>query len=232
MIGIHKSSERGSANYGWLDTKYSFSFANYHNPQKMGFGKLRVLNDDIVAPGKGFGMHSHDNMEIVTLVLEGTLEHKDSMGNHGIIKAGEVQRISAGTGIKHSEFNHSREKPVHLLQIWVEPKELDIAPSYEQKSFDAIKKNTLFPLVLGKKARNALYMHQDGGFYLARVDEGTALEHTPANGNGAYVFIISGVIALGKHILSSGDAASITGQTATIASKQPSEVLLIEVPMQ
>ncbi len=231
MIDLHKSEERGKANYGWLDTKYSFSFANYHNPKKMGFGKLRVLNDDIVAPGKGFGTHGHDNMEIITLVLEGTLEHKDSMGNHGIIKTGEVQRISAGSGIKHSEFNHSKEEPVHLLQIWVEPKEEDITPSYEQKSFEKIEKNTLFPLVLGKKSKDALVMHQDGGFYLAKLDAKKNVEHPLPKGHGAYVFVISGEITLGKHTLSQGDAAAISGELVEIISKKSSQALLIEVPL-
>ena len=141
-ISVQRSAERGSTELGWLHSRHSFSFGNYFNSKRMGFGLLRVLNDDIVEPGKGFGTHFHDNSEIVSIVLEGALEHRDSMGNHGIIKAGEVQIISAGTGISHSEFNHSGREKVSFLQIWAMPKELNTAPSYEQKKFD-LKKNEL-----------------------------------------------------------------------------------------
>ena len=141
---IHKAEERGTAEHGWLHSKHSFSFADYYNPERTGFGKLRVLNDDFIDPGRGFGMHPHDNMEIISIVIDGELEHKDNMKNHGVIPVGDIQRMSAGTGVVHSEFNHSKKKKVHLLQIWVLPKEKNIAPSYEQKSFSIEdKKNKL-----------------------------------------------------------------------------------------
>ena len=232
MIEIHKASDRGQADYGWLKTHYSFSFATYYNPQRMGFGKLRVLNDDVVAAGKGFGMHGHDSMEIITIVLSGSLEHKDSMGNHGIIHAGEVQRISAGSGISHSEFNHSKESSVHLLQIWVEPKEEDIEPSYEQKSFGEQKSNVLVPLVLGKKSKDALYMHQDGGFYLAKMNNSKSVSFPLPKNHGAYVFVISGAIHIGAAKLGQRDAAAISheSQVVLIAAAE-SQILLIEVPL-
>jgi len=151
-IKIHKSDERGRAEHGWLHTRFSFSFADYYNPDRMDFGALRVLNDDIIDAGKGFGSHPHDNMEIVSIVLEGELEHKDNMGNHGVIPAGDVQRMSAGSGVVHSEFNASKEKEVKLLQIWIQTKEQNIKPSYEQKSFAKTdKKNKLVRIVSGSK---------------------------------------------------------------------------------
>ena len=140
-IEVHKAEERGTSEHGWLHSKHSFSFADYYNPEKMGFGKLRVLNDDIVDPGQGFGTHHHDNMEIVSIVLEGSLEHKDNAGNHGVIKTGDIQRISAGSGITHSEYNHSKKEKVNFLQIWIETKEHNIKPSYEQKNFRIISLN-------------------------------------------------------------------------------------------
>src|SRR3989344_3753779 len=174
-IKIQHSSERGSTELGWLHSRHSFSFGNYYNPRRMNFGFLRVLNDDIVEPGKGFGMHFHDNMEIISIVLEGALEHKDSMGNHGVIKAGEVQRISAGTGISHSEFNHSYKEKVHFLQVWIEPKETSLRPNYEQKRFD-LKNNKLTTIVSGSKNKNTTYINQDAYFLIGNFDKNKTIE--------------------------------------------------------
>ncbi len=235
MIEIHTSKDRGHADHGWLKTFHSFSFANWHNPRRMGFGKLRVLNDDIVAPGRGFGLHPHDNMEIVTIVLSGAVEHRDSSGGHGIIKAGEVQHMSAGLGVRHSEMNASKSEPVHLLQIWVEPKEQDITPTYDQKSFsNEQRKNTLLPIVLGKKSRDALYMHQSGGFYWGLLDSGKEVMHKITGKNHcAYVFVITGEIKIEKYTIGEGDAAAISGlKSFTITAKKSSDILLIEVPIE
>ena len=169
-ISIYPADERGTTELGWLHSRHGFSFGNYYNSKRMGFGLLKVFNDDIVEPGKGFGAHFHDNMEIVSIVLEGALEHKDSMGNHGIIKSGEIQRISAGTGISHSEFNHSGKDRVHFLQIWVIPKETGIKPSYEQKSSE-LKKNKFIDAVSGGKNKDSIYMHQDANFSLGNFDK-------------------------------------------------------------
>lgn len=233
-IKIQRANERGIAKNSTLDTHYSFSFANYYNPEKMGFGALRVLNDDIFAPGKGFGFHSHDNMEIVTIVLEGELEHKDSEGNHGIIKPGEVQSMSAGSGITHSEFNHSKTKPLKLFQIWVETKELNIKPSYMQKNIsDLLKKNKFSTIASGNKKDGGVYIHQDAKFLLGNFDKGTEVTHKLLGKNfGAYVFVISGEIGVGGEKLSARDAAEITQtKELTITSIKQSEILLIEVPL-
>lgn len=233
-IDIQRSEERGKQEHGWLYTRHSFSFANYYNPKRMNFGLLRVLNDDIIEADRGFGEHPHDNMEIVTIVLQGSLEHTDSSGGHGVIKSGEVQHMSAGTGVVHSEFNHSKTEPVHLLQIWIEPKEHDIVPVYEQKSFAGkLKKNVLVPVVSGKKQGNALLIHQDAVFLLGELEKGKTVECTLQNRkHGVYVFVIDGELTLGKETLSKGDAAAIT-ETETIAltATKEAKVLVIEVPL-
>jgi len=233
-IEIQRSNDRGRADHDWLHTRFSFSFADYYNPNKMGFGKLRVLNDDFIDPGKGFGMHPHDNMEIVSIVLEGELEHKDNMGNRGIIPVGDVQRMSAGTGVAHSEFNHSTEKKVHLLQIWVLPKEKNITPSYEQRSFSSEnKKNKLLTVVSGFKKKDSLYLHQDAEFLLGELEAGKSVKHKfSKKEQGIYVFVIEGKIEVFKKELEKGDAAEITEITEIeISAIEDSTVLVIEVPM-
>ena len=233
-IEIIPSKERGETSISWLKSRHSFSFGGYHNPSRMGFGKLRVLNDDIVAAGKGFGSHPHNNMEIVTIVLLGALEHKDSSGGHGIMKKGDVQHMSAGLGVVHSEFNHSKEHPSHFLQVWVEPKEANITPNYNQKSFSlSQRKNRLLPIVLGKKSKDSLYMHQDGGFFWGDIDAGKQIVHTlEKKSHGAYVFLIFGEIEIDGKTLTEGDAAQIDGIASfSIKASMPSDVLVIEIPL-
>lgn len=232
-IEIQSSSERGVAEHGWLHSKHSFSFADYYNPKRMEFGTLRVINEDIVEPGRGFGAHSHDNMEIVSIVLEGALEHKDSMGNHGIIPAGDIQRISAGTGITHSEFNHSKTDIVHFLQIWVYPKERDTKPSYEQRSFSlGGGKNILLPVVSGAKSSEAIYIHQDAMFLLGHLDEGVTVSHKINDPkHGVYVFVIRGGIGIDGTNLGDGDAAGVTDTNVVkIKADKETDLLVIEVP--
>ncbi len=232
-IEIHPSSERGVAEHGWLHSKHSFSFADYYNPNRMGFGVLRVINEDIVEPGRGFGAHSHDNMEIVSIVLDGALEHKDSMGNHGIIPAGDIQRMSAGTGVTHSEFNHSKTDVVHFLQIWVYPKERNIKPSYEQRSFPPeLRKNKLLPVVSGIKSEGSVYIHQDAVFLIGSLDEGVTVSHGINSPNhGVYVFVIKGGINIDGKNLGDGDAVGITDtDVVKIKANRETDVLVIEVP--
>lgn len=232
-IEVHPSSERGIAEHGWLHSKHSFSFAGYYNPDRMGFGVLRVINEDVVEPGGGFGAHSHDNMEIVSIVLEGALEHKDSMGNRGIIPASDIQRMSAGTGITHSEFNHSKADVVHFLQIWVYPKERNIKPSYEQKSLSIEgRKNRLLPIVSGTKGGEAIYIHQDATFLLGSLDEEIMVSHKVNNPkHGVYVFVIRGGVSIDGKNLGDGDAAGVTDtDVVKIKASRETDVLMMEVP--
>ena len=232
-INILKSSERGVSEHDWLSSKHSFSFANYHNPSRMNFGLLRVFNDDKAESGMGFGMHRHDNMEIISIVLEGSLEHRDSMGNHGIIKEREVQRISAGTGISHSESNHSKTSKAHFLQVWVEPNEMNLKPSYEQKSFLKYGKNKLNIIVSGGKNKNSLYLHQDAVFSIGVFDENKIINYMVKKPeHGVYIFIINGNVELGKNELLDGDSAEIRNtEKVEIKTKDKSAILVIEVPM-
>ena len=224
---IYKAEERGKADHGWLQSRFSFSFADYHDPSRMGFGKLRVLNDDIIAPDGGFGMHPHDNMEIVTIILQGALEHEDDMGNKGIIKRGEVQRISAGSGITHSEVNASKEK-TNLLQIWIETKEQDIKPSYEQNRYE-VKKNEIKTIVSGKKIKNTLYIHQDAYFSIGKFEKNKSTEYTLKT-KMAYIFVIEGNVEIEDEPLSRRDAIGISEtDKINITAKENSEFLIIEI---
>lgn len=230
-IKIQRAEERGKTDYGWLKTRYSFSFADYYNPERMGFGELRVLNDDHIAPAKGFGMHHHDNMEIVTIVLEGAVRHEDSMGNKGVVSAGEVQRISAGNGIMHSEFNASNKEQLHLLQIWVEPKEQGIEPSYEQKKI-AWGNNEFSTIVSGTKSKNAVYIHQHAEFRLAELGKEKSATHKTSKGRGVFVFVVSGKAQIGMYELAKGDSAEIVYEKEVIVkAEEGNRVLLIEVPV-
>ena len=231
-INIIKSNERGLSELDWLYSRHSFSFSNYYDPKRMGFGVLKVLNDDIIAPSKGFGSHHHDNFEIVTIVLEGALEHKDSMGNKGIIKANEIQRMSAGTGIMHSEFNPSKKDKVHLLQIWIEPKENNIKPSYEQKNFFKLKINEFTSVISGIKNKNTVYINQDAYFSLGRFNANKEVNYKLHDvKNGVFVFIIQGEINIENNVFKEGDAGEIKEiNKINFITKRDSKLLIIEVP--
>ena len=231
---IFKTSERGHADHGWLNTYHSFSFANYYDPDKISFGKLRVLNDDTVAPGKGFGMHPHDNMEIVTIPLTGALEHKDSMGNSGVINAGEIQVMSAGSGIYHSEFNHSKEQEVSLLQIWVIPDKRDVEPRYDQLAYDKSKTlNNLYLVISPEKTDQGTWIHQQSWFSLGELDKEKEIRYSlNKEGNGIYLFVIEGIIETCDAVLEKRDAIGITeAKEIEIKALDKSKVLLIEVPV-
>ena len=230
----HASDTRGNANHGWLNANHSFSFANYYDPERMSFGALRVLNDDTIAPGKGFGTHPHDNMEIITIPLAGDLEHKDSMGNVGAINEGEIQVMSAGTGVYHSEYNKNPDKPINLLQLWVMPKERNVAPRYDQKSVRELKKNNAFYQVLSPNIDDdGMWIHQDAWFHLGDFEKATEkIYRIKKEGNGVYVFVIEGTIKIGDQQLNKRDALGVW-ETEFISFKvQPqSKILLVEVPM-
>lgn len=231
---FHKSTERGHANHGWLNARHSFSFASYYNPQKMHFGLLRVLNDDIIAPGMGFGTHPHDNMEIVTIPLVGTLEHRDSMGNIGVIRPNEIQAMSAGSGITHSEYNHSKTEGINLLQIWVFPKERDITPRYEQRVFTEADKNGKFKTIVApEKSEQVMWINQDAYFSIGKFKTGTTTDYSIQHkGNGAYVFVIDGKIKIGEQELNSRDAIGVwETDKFTMEVLKDAEVLVIDVPM-
>ncbi|MFZ2323431.1 MAG: pirin family protein [Ignavibacteriaceae bacterium] len=231
---IYRSEDRGKANYGWLDTKYSFSFANYYNQDMMNFGLLRVLNNDIVEPGMGFGTHPHNNMEIVTIILDGALEHKDSMGTGSVIHKDEVQVMSAGSGITHSEFNPSQEEKVNLLQIWIFPKEKNIKPRYEQNSFPTDeRKNKLVTAVSGLNKDGSLYIHQNAEINLGNFDKGQKTNYKLNNSvNGVYIYVIDGQLSIADEELFRRDAIGIYNtEEITIDTKENSRFIIIEVPM-
>jgi redox-sensitive bicupin YhaK (pirin superfamily) len=231
---IHKSDSRGHADHGWLNSYHSFSFADYHNPEKVHFGMLRVLNDDYVAEGMGFGTHPHDNMEIVTIVLSGALEHRDSMGNTAVIKPNEVQIMSAGTGITHSEFNHSKAEPVKFLQIWVFPKERNIKPRYDQKLFSADeKKNKLLTVVSPAKENGAVWINQDAWFTLGSFEKDKSVEYNlHKKENGVYAFVLEGEINITQTALAKRDGLGISDTDKfNVTAKTNADILLIEIPM-
>ncbi|MCZ2155956.1 MAG: pirin family protein [Bryobacterales bacterium] len=210
MITIRRSEERGHRNHGWLDTHHTFSFASYHDAAQMQFRSLRVINEDRVLGGQGFGKHPHRNMEIISYVVSGILEHQDSMGNRAVMKAGDVQRISAGTGIEHSEYNGSPIEPVHFLQIWILPDEQGVTPRYGELSTAAMKPGTLH-LIASKQGRDhSLSIHQDADVYVARLNAGAPLEHVFADGRAGWVQMIEGSLTVNGELLRAGDGASIT----------------------
>lgn len=233
---IHKSNSRGHADHGWLKSFHSFSFANYYNPDRTNFGLLRVLNDDAVEGGKGFGTHPHQNMEIISIPLEGELEHEDSTGTRRVIQTGDVQVMSAGTGIYHSEYNKSADETVRFLQIWIFPKYKDIAPRYDQKSFDYTGvPNTIHTIVAPMDSyEDVIKINQDAYLSMGRLEAGTKTTYaTHKQGNGVYAFILEGSLAVNKQRLGRRDAIGLW-DTASIELKaaEESDVLLIEVPMK
>ncbi len=231
MITIRKSSDRGRADHGWLRSYHSFSFANYYDPLEMGWGKLRVINEDRVQPGKGFGTHGHRDMEIISYVLEGQLQHKDSMGNGAIIRPGDVQRMSAGTGIQHSEFNPSPSELVHFLQIWIEPERIGIEPSYEQKFFTSEDKHGRLRLVASRNGREgSVTVHQDADVYASLLSPDEQVFHRIAMGRIAYLHLVKGAVRVNETQLRTGDAAKIESeQNLFIAANEDSELLLFDM---
>jgi redox-sensitive bicupin YhaK (pirin superfamily) len=231
MIIIRKAQERGHANHGWLDTWHTFSFADYHDPEQMGYSSLRVINDDRVAPGAGFPAHPHRDMEIVTYVLSGALEHRDSMGNGTVIRPGEVQRMSAGTGIRHSEFNASAGEEVHLLQIWIMPDRNGLAPGYEQKFFDSAEKLGRLRLIASPDgSEGSVTLHQDAKLYSGLIDPEHPAEHILPPDRRAYLHVARGVASLNGNSLEAGDGARIEHETGLhLKSDRSAEVLLFDL---
>lgn len=234
---LFPKSGRGTADHGWLQANFSFSFGQYYNPDMVQFGMLRVLNDDTIAAGMGFGTHPHDNMEIITIPLEGGLTHRDSMGSHATVRFGEVQVMSAGTGITHSEMNASQTEKAKTLQLWIFPDKHDVTPRYDQKGFDLEShKNSLVNIVApeGKAENGALWIHQDAYLHLGVFDEGQAVDYQlKSEENGVYLFLIEGQIEINGETVNERDAYGIVEfDTFTFTTKAPSKVLIIEVPMQ
>ncbi len=233
MLTIRKSEERGHANYGWLDTNYSFSFANYYDPKHMGFRALRVINDDRVAAGKGFGTHPHDNMEIITYVLEGKIAHRDSMGHQEEIGPNEVQYMSAGTGLTHSEFNPSATDAVHLLQIWIEPQKVGVKPQYGQFSFDPKEKQNKLKLIAsGEEAVGAARINQDAKVFVSELSEGAEVGYALGKTRHAWVQVAQGKVELNGQVLTTGDGAAVSGEAALVLrglGKEKNEVLVFDL---
>jgi quercetin 2,3-dioxygenase len=232
MIQTRPGNERGHAEHGWLDSFHSFSFADYYDPAHTGFGPLRVINEDRVQPGRGFGAHSHRDMEIISYVLEGALAHRDSMGNGSVIRPGDVQRMSAGTGVTHSEFNASDREPVHFLQIWIEPNARGISPSYEEKRFDDEAKRGRWRLIASSDAREgSVRIHQDASLYVARLEGAGSLAHPLASGRCAYVHLIRGEARVSGQALGAGDALKLRDEREVrVDDARGAEILLFDLP--
>lgn len=232
---LHRADTRGHANHGWLDTHHTFSFANYYNPERMHFGVLRVLNDDQVAPGRGFGRHPHDNMEIISIPLEGDLEHQDSMGNKQIIRQGDIQVMSAGTGIFHSEYNRNQDKEVRFLQIWVFPNKRGVEPRYDQLSYDRSKAhNNLLQVLSPNPDDDGVWIYQDAWFHLGHFDKGFETKYAlkRPEKNGLYAFVLEGDVRVNDQVLGRRDGLGLWDiQEVTIAADSPAQLLLMEVPM-
>lgn len=229
----HPANSRGTANFGWLLSKHTFSFGRYYNPERINFGALRVLNDDIVEAGMGFGTHPHDNMEIVSIPLEGDLEHQDSTGNTEVIRTGDVQIMSAGFGLTHSEYNHSKANKVNFLQIWVLPKERDIEPRYQQITFDPANRKNKLQTVVAPDDDKALWINQDAWFTLTDIEKSHSVDYSlHKNGHGVYAFLINGEATINGESLTRRDAVGFTGvSNLNIKASKNSELLLMEVPM-
>jgi len=232
MIATRKSTERGYADHGWLKSFHSFSFADYYDPEHMGFGVLRVINEDRVAPGTGFGTHGHRDMEIISYVLSGALEHKDSMGNGSVIRPGNVQRMSAGKGVLHSEYNPSRTEGVHFLQIWIEPSVRGIPPSYEEKHFDAASKRGRLRLVASPDGQDgSVTIHQDARLYATVLDGADRVALAIAPGRRAYVHVARGTVTANGERLEAGDALKVVdSQEVVLEAGQDAEVLVFDLP--
>lgn len=238
MIRVRKSAERGHADHGWLFARHTFSFAGYHDPEHMGFRSLRVMNEDVVQPGQGFGMHGHRDMEIVTYVLEGQLEHRDNLGNGEVLTPGEFQRMSAGTGVRHSEFNPSNDEPVHLYQIWLQPERRGLEPSYEQKRFPEDGRHNHLQLVAAPPTDSAhessdvtpLRIHQDARILLGTLDDGVTVTHALADGRHGWLQVLRGTVSLNAIDLETSDGAAISETSSLeIRATSDAEVLLFDL---
>jgi redox-sensitive bicupin YhaK (pirin superfamily) len=232
MITLRRSQERGYADHGWLKSFHSFSFADYHDPAHMGFGPLRVINEDRVAPGTGFGTHGHRDMEIISYVLEGELAHRDSMGNGSVIRPGDVQRMSAGSGVRHSEYNHAKDRTTHFLQIWIEPNVAGIAPGYEEKRFtDADKQGRLLLVASPDGADGSVRIHQDARLYVSRLAAGQTLSAELAAGRLGYLHLVRGEATVNGQRLAGGDAAKLRDESRlAISAEKDTELLLFDLP--
>ena len=231
---LHKANTRGKAEHGWLKSRHTFSFAGYYHPERIHFGALRVLNDDVVAPGMGFGTHPHDNMEIISIPLEGDLEHRDSMGNVAVIRKGDIQVMSAGTGIFHSEYNKNSDREVKFLQIWVFPDKKNVSPRYDQITLDPDDRhNKLQQIVSPSPDDEGVWIHQNAWFHLGNLEKGIITEYSiKAPGNGVYAFVISGSVDINGQELTTRDGYGILNAgKLTITATTPSEILLMDVPL-
>jgi redox-sensitive bicupin YhaK (pirin superfamily) len=233
---LHKANTRGHANHGWLESYHTFSFANYHNPERMNFGVLRVLNDDRVNQGMGFGKHAHDNMEIISIPLEGDLEHQDSMGNTTVIKEGDIQVMSAGTGIFHSEYNKNKDQLVKFLQIWIYPNEKNVTPRYDQITLDLKDRHNRLQQILSPNPEDeGVWVHQDAWFHIGKFDNGfSSTYQLKKPGNGIYAFVLKGDFTVGNLLLNERDGLGIwdTDTITITANSADAEILLMEVPMK
>jgi len=233
MLTVRKSDERGTADLGWLYSRHTFSFSDYYDPQHMGFGPLRVINEDRVSPGQGFGTHGHQDMEIISYVLEGALEHKDSIGTGSVIRPGDVQVMSAGTGIRHSEFNHSKTEPVHFLQIWIVPDREGIAPRYDQKRFPDNEKRGRLRLVGSSDGRDgSIVIHQDVQFFAAVLDTGEQVTHALAAGRRAWLQVVRGAVEANGQRIDAGDSAAVDDEAVltVTARNDDAEILVFDLP--
>ncbi|ANI88168.1 hypothetical protein A9P82_01875 [Arachidicoccus ginsenosidimutans] len=232
---LHKADTRGHANHGWLNSYHTFSFANYYNPERVHFGVLRVLNDDTVSQGMGFGAHPHENMEIISIPLEGDLEHKDSMGNTAVIRKGDIQAMSAGTGIYHSEYNRNKDEQVKFLQIWIFPNKENVTPRYDQITLNADDRYNKLQQILSPNAGDeGVWIHQDAWFHMGKFDRGFSAEYKlKKHGNGIYAFVIKGDFSVNGNVLNERDGLGIwdTDKIDITANAQDAEILLMEVPM-
>ena len=231
---LHKAATRGHANHGWLNSYHSFSFESYYNPERMNFGALRVLNDDTVDAGKGFGTHPHDNMEIISIPLEGDLEHKDSMNNVAVIKNGDIQVMSAGTGIYHSEYNKDRDQRVKFLQIWVYPNKKNVTPRYDQITLNQEDRHNKLQQILSPNPEDeGVWIHQNAWFHLGKFDKGESSDYKiKGEGNGVYIFVLSGDVKVNEQLLNTRDGYGIWNtESFTITAETDAEFLLMEVPM-
>jgi quercetin 2,3-dioxygenase len=232
MITVRRAAERGTANFGWLDSRHTFSFGHYYDPDHMGFGALRVINEDRVEPGRGFDTHGHQDMEIISYVLEGALEHRDSIGTGSVMRPGDVQIMSAGTGIRHSEFNHSKKEPVHFLQIWVLPDRKGLTPRYDQKSFPELEKRDRLRLVASSDGRDgSLLIHQDTDIYDAQLSRGHALTHALKAGRKGWVQVVSGAVEVNGKPAVAGDGVAVDDEAvlSIAAVADDSEVLVFDL---